>query len=96
MRASYCQIRGHRVAGRNRWFSPHVRNLASGMTKPARKSLASPGLIDAGHPISRKLEVKLPFFDSEWNLDEVWCLPIHDFLRQMKPDEGLLAWLWAK
>ena len=26
-------------------------------------------------------------------IDNVWCLPVQDVLRRIKPDEGLLAWL---
>ena len=26
-------------------------------------------------------------------IDDIWCLPIEDFLRRMVPDRGLLAWL---
>ena len=26
-------------------------------------------------------------------IDGVWCLPVQDFLREMAPDRGLLAWL---
>ena len=26
-------------------------------------------------------------------IDDIWCLPVQDVLRRIKPDEGLLAWL---
>ena len=26
-------------------------------------------------------------------IDDVWCLPVEDFLRRTTPDQGLLAWL---
>ena len=26
-------------------------------------------------------------------IDDIWCLPIEDFLRRMVPGRGLLAWL---
>ena len=26
-------------------------------------------------------------------IDDIWCLPVHDFLRQVAPNRGLLAWL---
>ena len=26
-------------------------------------------------------------------IDDIWCLPVQDFLRQMVPDRGLLGWL---
>ena len=28
-----------------------------------------------------------------FRIDDTWCLPAEDFLRRMKPDQGLLAWL---